>query len=73
MFDHPRDMTLLYGGQSGDAARQDFAGIRHMAGQLLDVQMRQIHWIFVAYFLRHKREKTVDAGRLDKKKVGNLE
>lgn len=61
LLDDFGEVALLAGGHSGDAARQDFAGIGDMTGELLDIVMRQFHGIFKCFlsgFLgSHKRRK----------------
>ena len=64
-------MTLLQGGKSGYAARQDFPGIRHVAREDLDIGTGKLHRVLVALFLGcHKREKQGIKNTHGKKKDG---
>lgn len=58
LLDDLGDVALLEGRQPGYAARQDFSSIGHVAGKDLNVGVRELEGILLAWFLScHKRVK----------------
>ena len=58
LLDYLGDVALLPGGEPGDAARQDFTGVRNEAGKDFHIRVCQLQRVLVALFLScHKRSK----------------